>query len=146
MPGSFCDAEDILTASDVYYQCDDDALEFWFPSAIAAELPIVAVDSETTRSRIGNAAAKNGAAQPRQWVTWCATGDQAGVTPKTIRSGIETVLDDLPAAFDQAAKLRRLLLRTDPQVDSIDAYVQLIKQVIDRKTSGRRSQSIEAMP
>ncbi len=95
MPGSFCDVEDILSAADVYFQPDECGLEFWLPSAIAAEVPLVAIDSQATRAVIGNPSEigqqaglsrpagsdVNDGLHPHQgpgpWVHWCSRDHRA---------------------------------------------------------------------
>ncbi len=144
MPGSFCDIEDVLTAADVYFQPDDDGLEFWMPSAIAAELPIVAIDSESTRQLVGTSNSHADDDSPQQWIEWCSPGAKGEVTAKLVRIAVRNVLDDIDTAIDRAGKLRRFALRTRSQVDSVDAYLKLIRKVVGSRKPERRKQSIEA--
>lgn len=144
MPGSFCDIEDVLNAADLYFQPDDDGLEFWMPSAIAAELPIVAIDSESTRQLIGTSNSHGDDGNPQQWVEWCSPGATGELTAKLVRIAIRNALDDIDSAVRRAGKLRRFALRTRSQVDSVDAYLKLIRKVVGNRAPGRRIQSIGA--
>jgi glycosyltransferase involved in cell wall biosynthesis len=152
MPGSFCDIEDVLTAADVYFQPDDRGLEFWMPSAIAAELPIVTINSESTRLLVGSGtpgaaqenAEENAEENPEQWVQWCAADEQGKVTAKSIRRAVRGVLDDIDSARDHATKLRRYALRTRPQGSAIEAYLTLMNKVVANSAPRRRRDSIEA--
>jgi len=149
MPGSFCDVEDLLTAADLYFQPDDEGLEFWLPSVIAAEVPAVVVDSQATRTLIGQTSIKNddklsGDTLSGDSVQWCPTNDHGSATPKAVRIAIENLLDDIPAAFNRAAMLRRSLLRTRPQVNAIDSYLSLLEDVVRKATSKRENASMEA--
>ncbi len=66
MPGSFCDVDDLFAAADVFLQTDDDGLDFFLPNAISAELPIVALDTESTRTVISGGSVD--AAEPHDWL------------------------------------------------------------------------------
>ncbi len=156
MPGSFCDVEDLLTAADAYFQPDDEGLEFWMPSAIAADLPIVSVDTPSARAVIGGSSrtddelsGESSSRAAESWIQWCAAGDpllqgKNLVTPKSISVAIRSTLDDIEGARDRATQLRRFLLRTRPQSESIAAYLRLIENVIHRRSVNRRGASIEA--
>jgi glycosyltransferase involved in cell wall biosynthesis len=122
MPGTFCDPSDLLSAADVFVQPDDDGLEAMLPAAVAAELPIVTVDTNSTRSVLGRSP------EASELVQWCP-----GATAKYLRLGLLNVLDDLPAAQAQAAELKRLLVRTQPQSKTIADYAELIEQLVRQK-------------
>jgi glycosyltransferase involved in cell wall biosynthesis len=168
MPGSFCDVEDILTAADVYFQPDESGLEFWLPSAIAAEVPVVAIDSEAIRALIGDHASARSNSRlnrqveesrgdglagdgdsdsefvPQRWVHWCSPDHRGLLTPKSVRLAIRKVLDEMEQAADRAALLRRYLLRNRPQAAAVEAYLALFESVVGTKSSGSRNESIEA--
>lgn len=162
MPGSFCDVEDILTAADIYFQPDDCGLEFWLPSAISAEVPVVAIDSKQTRALIGTEITGNvdGQSKPRigseldiaspagsapaHWVQWCSVSPREILTPKSVRAAIRNVLDGMDQAVDGAAQLRRVLLRTRPQSAAVDSYLKLMESVVGDRASGPRNESLEA--
>ncbi len=148
MPGSFCDLEDLLTAADVYFQGDDDGLEHWLPSAISAEIPIVSVDTLSTRTLIGGLARVD-SESAEQWIQWCRPTESpsthtGAATPKSISIAIRTTFDDLAAAREHATRLRRFLLRTRPQTESIESYLKLMKTVISRRSVRHQGTSAEA--
>jgi glycosyltransferase involved in cell wall biosynthesis len=143
MPGSFCDVDDLFAAADVFLQTDDDGLDYFLPNAISAELPIVAVDTESTRTVIGSAdsgQAPLAANDPNSLVQWCP-----GATSKYIRLGLLRVLDDLPGYQAKASQLRRMLVRTRPQSETIAAYVDLMERLTRGKLLDRRNSSVEAI-
>lgn len=145
MPGSFCDVDDLFAAADVFLQADDEGLDYFLPSAIAAGLPIVAVDSESTRAVISvgsdsSTQAPLAANDPDSLVQWCP-----GATSKYIRMGILRVLEDLPEFQARASRLRRLLVRSRPQSKTITAYTNLMAQLTDRSSLRHRQSSVEAM-
>ena len=149
MPGSFCDIEDILAAADIYFQPDESGLEFWLPSAISAEVPVVATDTQAVRSLISNRANVlaedlDSGNDPQQWVQWCSPDHRGQLTPKLVRGAIRKVLDGMEQAADHAAQLRRYLLRGRPQAAAIEAYLELMESTVSSKSRRSRSQSIEA--
>jgi glycosyltransferase involved in cell wall biosynthesis len=139
MPGSFADASDLFLAADLFLQCDEDGLEYFLPSAIAAELPVVAIDCESTRAVITGAGQLPLQGDPGGLVEWVSSP-----TAKHVRQAIERVLDDLPAARSRAFRLRRLALRCRPQSETIKAYVELIGRLAADRGSRQRDSSIEA--
>lgn len=142
MPGSFCDVEELFAAADVFLQSDDDGLDFFLPTAIAAELPIVTIDTESTRAVITGAppgGASTSEHEGETLVQWCSAA-----TPKQIRIGLSAVLDDLSSYQSKASQLRRLLLRTRPQSDTVEAYVKLMQRLIRQDSGARPDSSAEA--
>lgn len=145
MPGSFCDVDDLFAAADVFLQTDDDGLDYFLPQAISAELPIVTLDTESTRAVISAgsvdpAETRLAENDPNSLVEWCPAA-----TSKYIRLGLLRVLDDLPGYQAKASQLRRLLVRTRPQSQTIGAYVDLMEQLTRSKSQHRRGSSVEAM-
>ncbi len=145
MPGSFCDVDDLFAAADVFLQTDDDGLDFFLPNAISAELPIVTLDTESTRTLISGGpvdTAKRRLAKddPNSLVEWCPAA-----TSKYIRLGLLRVLDDLPGYQAKASQLRRLLVRTRPQSETIGAYVALMQRLANNRSPERRNPSVEAV-
>ncbi len=141
MPGSFCDVQDVFAAADLFVQPDDDGLDFFLPSAVSAELPIVTVNNESTRAVIAGGAGPESslAEQTSSLVQWCS-----GATSKLIRTGIMAVLEDLPARRSNASQLRRLLVRRHPQSETVQAYVELMQRVARQKSPKKSDSSIEA--
>jgi len=144
MPGSFCEVDDLLAAADVFFQGDDDGLEFWLPAAIAAEIPVVAIDSREVRTVIGSPPGTADAATTDR-LQWCAVGKQGTVTAKSVRIGVTAVLQDLPAARHRATELRRLLLRKRPSSQAVEAYVELFRQLAHAPPGRLPDASIEAI-
>lgn len=122
MPGSFCDTTDLLAAADVFVQTDEEGLDFSLPAAISAELSVVAVDRESTRTVVGGPAPS--ATEAHSLVQWYVPD-----SGKTLRTSLRQVLGDLPGHREKASMLRKLLLRTRPQSQTIDSYVRLIRDV-----------------
>jgi glycosyltransferase involved in cell wall biosynthesis len=145
MPGSFCDVDDLFAAADVFLQTDDDGLDYFLPNAISAELPIVTLDTESTRAviyagSVDTAERRLAENDPNSLVEWCPAA-----TSKYIRLGLVRVLDDLPGYQAKASQLRRLLVRTRPQSETISAYVDLMERLTRSKSPNRRGSSVEAM-
>lgn len=142
MPGSFCDLSDLFAAADVFLQPDDYGLESILPSAVEAELPIVAVDTESTRAVLTGQTDRKVSEAARlagENIHWCSEP-----TPKQIRIGLTSALADLAAAKSAATELRRQLLRSRPHSDTVSNYVQLIKRVVGQN-GNRKSSSIKAV-
>jgi glycosyltransferase involved in cell wall biosynthesis len=143
MPGSFCDIEELFVAADIFLQPDDDGLDYFLPTAIASELPVVTIDSESTRAVITartQEANPTDEQNPASMVQWCSAA-----TAKQIRIGIVGVLDDLPGFRTKASQLRRLLVRTRPQSDTVQAYVKLMEGLARNNSGNRRRSSAEAV-
>lgn len=154
MPGSFCDTGQLLMAADLFLQTDEDGLDYFLPSAISAELPIVTIDNDSTRAVITGSASDSPPITPGEpdrrepepdgpapagLVEWVPDA-----TPKLIRRGIMQVLEDLPARRDKASQLRRCLLRSRPQSRCVQAHVALMEKMISANRSRTRSTSVEA--
>jgi glycosyltransferase involved in cell wall biosynthesis len=151
MPGSFADIGGVLAAADLFVQSDESGLDFLLPAAISAELPIVALDSDSTREllsashRAGDRSATN--AQPQatesdtehllQWFQGSAAG--------SLRAAIRNTIDDLPGSRQRAASLRRLMLRTRPLDQTIDEYARLMEQTVLRTAAQQTDRSIGAV-
>jgi glycosyltransferase involved in cell wall biosynthesis len=144
MPGSFCDTDQLFAAADLFLQPDEEGLDFFLPSAVAAELPIVTIDNDSTRAVITGSASDSASGtasehDPGALVEWVP-----GATSKLVRLGIDRVLDDLPTYRGRASQLRRLLLRTRPQSASVQAYVELMEKLMRNNRSAGQSSSVEA--
>ncbi len=134
MPGSFCDMEDIFAAADVYVQTDEDGLDCFLPAAISAELPIVSLDTESTRSVIiGSSSRSSFSSELAAWVHWFVPESS-----KSLRIATREVLDDLATSRQIAAHLRKTLLRSRPQSESIEQYVNLMQQIHENKLNRER--------
>ncbi|MFK8114360.1 MAG: glycosyltransferase family 4 protein [Rubripirellula sp.] len=120
MPGSFCDLSDLLAAADAFVQTDIEGLDSILPSVVSAEIPIVSIDNESTRSILG---LPDG--DPSDEVQWCPLA-----TAKSFRIGLVKVLDDLPAARTRAVELRKKLVRARPHSASVADYLGLMDQLI----------------
>ncbi|TWU35679.1 Glycosyl transferases group 1 [Novipirellula aureliae] len=142
MPGSFNDLSDVYTAADVYVQADEDGLDSFLPTAVSAALPIVAIDTPAVRSvlgmnrsaignaSIGNEKIGNGPNLARLF---------SGATTKSLRAGLREILDDLPAGRAKAIELKRHLLRTRPQSQVIESYLDLFQRLKRSSDSPKRS-------
>ncbi len=157
MPGSFVDISDLMLAADVFFQGDHQGLDFALPAAVAAALPIVAIETPEVRStltpggkphhRVAAASRANHgseAVQDTDDVTWLSAA-----TSKSIRVALNHLLDNLPQARLNALQLRRDLVRWRPQAKSIEAYIDLVTRVVREKSVSRSrivndSNSIEA--
>ncbi|TWU32905.1 glycosyltransferase [Novipirellula artificiosorum] len=140
MPGSFVDPSDLLIAADLYVQGAETGLDFSLPAAVAAAIPIVAVETPTVRALLGQsqpgadpAAACNDGSEVEN-VTWFAKGKA-----KSLRGAIRSVMDHLPDARKRARMLRRDLVRTRPHSQAIADYVDLIHHL--RQQQRRRGLS-----
>ena len=164
MPGSFGDMNDVFTAADLFLQSDDWGLESFLPSAIANELPVVTVDTESTRAVIagsqqasvatdGIPGLKPSGLEPsglelsgleptglESLVHWCPEA-----TPNRFLVGVTHVLSDLTAARQRASDLRRILFRSRPYSQCVAAHVELMQQLIDYKTPPREGSSTETL-
>ncbi len=139
MPGSFSDLDDVLAAADVYLQSDEQGLDHFMRAAISAELPLVTIDNESTRTVVmGSGPHDPTSFEAASLVRWY----QQSATSKSLRTALMEVLDDLQSHRENATSLRRLTLRTRPQSESLDAYVNLMQQLAEQK-SGHDS-SVEA--
>ncbi len=142
MPGSFSELDEVYLAADLYLQTDDFGLDHFLPSAVSAELPIVAVSSESARTvLLGSPTDGADGVVTQPWVRWI---DQPTTTSYV--EAISAVLNDLPTHRSHAAHLRRHWLRNSPQTSVIDEYVRLIDRVITKKSGTRRGVSVEATP
>lgn len=132
MPGSFANLSDVMTAADLFVQTDEDGLEFFLPSAVTAELPLVVIDTEATREVFG-------ASEAAERVEWFAEGPRAN-----LREAVARVLDDLAGRREAAAALRRLMLRRQPQSETVEQYVRLFTQMRRPSPATGGGPSIEA--
>ncbi|MEM8670798.1 MAG: glycosyltransferase [Planctomycetota bacterium] len=141
MPGSFSDCEDLFMAADVFLQPDESGLDYFLRLAVEKELPIVTVDQPSIRNVLGGCSAQRDSHpqdDPAEFVTWIS-----GATAKMVRQGIGHVLDDLPTARQNAGQLRKLMVRKHPHADTVQAYHDLVRRIINR--SSGKSLSIGAV-
>ena len=156
MPGSFGNMEDVFRAADVFLHTDDTAMQHFLPTAVTAELPIVAVDNRQTRSRLlcesktnavqkTNAGQKTSAGQKTNTDQKSseATGDLATNAPttndlvhwyqasssKTFRKAVRSAMDDLNVSHEKAAALKRSLVRVRSFSNTIDDYADLLAKM-----------------
>jgi len=67
-------------------------------------------------------------------------------SPKSLRVVIREVLDDLAARRQRAANLRKTLLRSRPQSESLQQYVSLMQQIHEKKSSRDRQRPTGGPP
>jgi len=139
MPGSFSDFSELCHAADLFVQPDDHGLEHFLPTAVSAELPIVAVKTPSTQSVLCGPTATLGNDSPSMeppspdtddLVNWCLAA-----TGKQTRMAIIRVLEDVAQARARASELRRQLLRSCPQTKSVDSYMNLMETLVRQRTS-----------
>lgn len=146
MPGSFSDPVDLFFAADVYLQSEEAGLDHFLPVAIATELPVVSVDLPSIRSLLDDGwtvkgsgleedgdgsirAAADRATQtrPSELIHWCESPSS-----KEVRVSLTKVLRELPEARRKAEQLRRMLVRSRPLGETMEAYVRLIENLSSR--------------
>lgn len=132
MPGSFSDFADLCQAADLFLQPDDNGLEYFLPTAVSAELPLVCLRTPSTETLL--------CGPPAQRTSKTASGEDTdrsnaddlinwldAATAKQTRLAVLRVLDDMDLARHRAAELRRNLLCTRPQTDSVQSYMSLLE-------------------
>ncbi|TWU48717.1 hypothetical protein Poly51_46190 [Rubripirellula tenax] len=143
MPGSFCDGDELFAAADVFVQPDESGLDYFLPTAVSAELPIVSIQRDAVRSVLVGPASRESTStlistgpvpggDPAQWVQWI---DQPTATAFT--ESIAAVAANLPMYQDKASMLRRHWIRSRPMVSVIDEYVEAIERTIAKKNRVR---------
>ncbi len=135
MPGSFVDWQDVLVAADLYVQTDHEGLDFFVPSAVEAELPLVMLDDPLVRDAIQ---------VPSGSELDGDIGWYASCSGKSLRLAIRRALEQLPARRRAAAALRRALVRTHPLSDTIEAHARLFEELSRRGGESRSRPSSEA--
>ena len=144
MPGSFADIRDVFAAADLFVQPDDSGLDFFLPSAIVWELPIVVTDRETTRGLIEQSlprdVSSHDARAQAALVHWFDSS-----RPKSFRDAFRSAVDDLPASFEKSSQLRRELVRGRSQRIVIDDYVSLLEKMRTRRSVAAQGRSIGAL-
>lgn len=112
MPGTFVDFEDLFRVADVVVlPSPADGLEEMLPAALAAAVPLVAVDTVDTRAFLSGF---------EQSVGWFNPGDST-----SLQAAIRAALVELPARRTEAVRLRRELLRRRPYDATVAHYKQL---------------------
>lgn len=135
MPGSFSDFTELCQAADLYLQPDDEGLDYFLGTAIAAELPLICIRTPATEALLcgqttiqhAEPTNRSQSSQPEtakliQWID--------AATAKQTRIAVNHVMGDLEAAQNRATELRRGLLRARPQTDSIQKYMHLLETVV----------------
>lgn len=131
MPGSFLDMDDLIAASDLYLQTDDEGLDHYLPTVLTSELPVVAARSESILSLLGTTPD----AEPL--LTWFQPQDE-----KSLRDAIRSAIENIAERKQAASSLRKILIRQRPQHVMLDRYAELIRQLVDTR-SDTASSSIE---
>ena len=138
MPGSFSDFTELCQAADVFCQPDEDGLDYFLPTAVSAELPLVCLRTPTTEALLSGELStlestkletdQDNAPQTANLVQWI--GDS---TAKQTRLGVSRVLDDMEQARHRAIELRRTLLRSRPQAESVQSYMNLLEKLVQQQ-------------
>ncbi len=138
MPGSFSDFAELCQAADLFCQPDDDGLDYFLPTAISAELPLVCLRTPSTEgllcwpspSRVANNTGRNNDSilETAELVHWIDA-----TTAKQTRLAVSRVLDDMEQARHRAAELRRSLLRSSPQTESVQGYMDLLEKLAQQQ-------------
>lgn len=144
MPGSFSDFTELCQAADLFFQPDDEGLDYFLPTAISAELPLVCLRTPSTESLLcgpppspGTTNTSNdigrtsGTSELIQWID--------APTSKQTRMAVSRVMDHLEASRHLATELRRNLLRSRPQADSIQSYMKLVEMLVQQRDSNSPS-------
>ena len=131
MPGSFSDFTELCQAADVFFQPDDNGLDYFLPTAVAAELPVVCLKTGATEALF-----RPGLPSPTQSPADNALQNLPDMeslvhwfdpsTPKQVRLACVDVLDDLTLAQQKATELRRILVRANPRSESVQSYIHLL--------------------
>ena len=149
MPGSFSDFSDLCHAADLFLQPDDHGLEHFLPTAVSAELPIIAVKTPATQAVLcgppaspdsGPHAARQINSASDSLINWSAES-----TVKQTRLAVLRVLDDVDQARARASELRRVLLRLRPQTESVQSYMNLMETLVRQRTSSPPPSTSEAV-
>ena len=132
MPGSFSDFSELCQAADLFVQPDDDGLEYFLPTAVSSELPLVCLRTPSTQSLLdGPRTSQTRGTSDHEntdLISWLDTS-----TAKQIRLAVVRVLDDMDLARQQAAELRRNLLCSRPQTESVQSYMTLLKTLAQQR-------------
>jgi glycosyltransferase involved in cell wall biosynthesis len=148
MPGTFSDFADLCQAADLFLQPDDEGLDFFLPTAVSAELPLVCLRTPSSESLLCQAAADHASiiaasrddSQPEttelvQWID--------AATAKQTRLAVLRVLDDMEQARHRAAELRRHLLCSRPQTESVQSYMSLLQSLAhDRPRTSSSTETV----
>ena len=138
MPGSFSDFTDLAQAADLFFQPDDEGLDYFLPTAISAELPLVCIKTPSTECLLCGSPSSQRAtphnldpghqAEPSDLIQWLNES-----TAKQTRIAVTRVMDDLEASRHRATELRRNLLRSRPQTDSVQSYMNLLEKLVQQR-------------
>ena len=136
MPGSFSDFTELCQAADLFFQPDDDGLDYFLPTAISAELPLVCLRTPSTKSllcgppssQLATTTDNDSAPETANLVQWIDAS-----TAKQTRLGVIHVLDDIEQARHRATELRRSLLRSRPQTESVQGYMNLLEKLVQQR-------------
>lgn len=138
MPGTFSDFTELCQAADLFFQPDDEGLDYFLPTAISAELPLVCLRTSSTKFLLcgtpsrqettANSSDPNRTLKTSELIQWIDSS-----TAKQTRLAVSRVIDDLESARHRAAELRRNLLRSRPQADSIQSYMNLLGRLVQER-------------
>jgi glycosyltransferase involved in cell wall biosynthesis len=136
MPGSFSDFTELCQAADLFFQPDDDGLDYFLPTAISAELPLVCLRTPSTESllcgppssQLATTTDNDSAPETANLVQWIDAS-----TAKQTRLGVIQILDDIEQAQHRATELRRSLLRSRPQTESVQGYINLLEKLVKQR-------------
>ena len=136
MPGSFSDFTELCQAADFFFQPDDDGLDYFLPTAISAELPLVCLRTPSTEfllcgppsSQLATTTGSDNPPETANLVQWIDAS-----TAKQTRLGVIQVLDDIEQARHRATELRRSLLRSRPQTESVQGYMNLLEKLVQQR-------------
>jgi glycosyltransferase involved in cell wall biosynthesis len=129
MPGTFTDFEDLYRAADVVViPSAAEGLEDTLPSAVAAAVPLVVVDSPDTRAFFAGV---------EGLVGWF----QAGMV-KGMRDALQDCLLQLVQRREAAKRLRREMLTRRPYQQTVLAFKQLIESSPSSRSSGPSPRSM----
>jgi len=138
MPGSFSDFSELCQAADLFVQPDDDGLDYFLPTAVSAELPLVCLRTPSTDALLGGPQGSQGrhraehenpdSRNKADLISWLEAA-----TAKQIRLAVVRVLDDMEQARQHAAELRRNLLCSSPQTESVQSYMSLLETLAQQR-------------
>lgn len=150
MPGSYGTMDDLFATSDLIVHAGHEGFMQQIPSAISAGLPLVVADHEVSRTFFGCNADSVAARmiERRTDVDAVSGGTATGVDgdsesvadllcwfdarrPKTLRFAMERILTNLNQARERAVRLRRIMQRSRPRDQTIQAYLRLINELMD---------------
>jgi glycosyltransferase involved in cell wall biosynthesis len=133
MPGSFCQLDDLLMASDVYLHCGQRCDDSILPQAIGSGLPSLVCESDSNRSWLGLPESTHDQEhQNHPDGVWWYDGEKE----HDLRRGVHDLLRDPSASLQRAETLKRKLLKRRPISQTLDQYESLVRTCCQRGRSG----------